>query len=64
MQLFLFPAERNAKTGAVLPFPGWRYIHQEGWVGAVSEHSGVCFMAALRGPEKDLEPYLSKATGK
>jgi hypothetical protein len=64
MQLFLFPAERNAKTGAVLRFPGWRYVHQEGWVGAVSEHSGVCFMAALRGPEKDLEPYLSKATGK
>jgi len=62
MQLFLFPAERNTKTGAVLRFPGWRYIHQEGWVGAVTEHSGVCFMAALRGSEKDLEPYLSKAT--
>src|SRR5207248_10142726 len=59
MQLFLFPAERDAKTGAVLRFPGWRYIHQEGWVGAVSEHSGVCFMAALRGKETDLAPYLA-----
>ena len=60
MQLFLFPAERNTKTGAVLRFPGWRYVHQEGWVGAVTEHSGVCFMAALRGREKDLEPYIAK----
>src|SRR5216110_3354773 len=24
MQFFLFPAERNTKTGAVLRFPGWR----------------------------------------
>jgi hypothetical protein len=61
MQLFLFPAERNTKTGAVLRFPGWRYVHQEGWIGAVTEHGGVCFMAALRGSEKDLAPYLSDA---
>jgi hypothetical protein len=64
MQLFLFPAERNTKTGAVLRFPGWRYVHQEGWVGAVTERSGVCFMAALRGGEKDLQPYLSTAAGR
>ena len=61
MQLFLFPAERNTKTGAVLSFPGWRYVHQEGWVGAVKEQGGVCFMAALRGTEKDLAPYIGKA---
>ena len=61
MQFFLFPAERDSKTGAVLAFSGWRYVHQEGWVGAVTEHNGVCFMAALRGREKDLEAYLSKA---
>ena len=60
IQLFLFPAERNTKTGAVLGFPGWRYVSQEGWVGAVKEQSGVCFMAALRGGEKDLEPYIAK----
>src|SRR5437868_707509 len=60
MQLFLFPAERDTKTGAVQRFPGWRYVHQEGWIGAVSEHSGVCFMAAVRGREKDLEPYIGK----
>jgi hypothetical protein len=61
MQLFLFPAERNTKTGAVLRFPGWRYVHQEGWVGAVSEHSGVCFMAAMRGREKDLKAYIANS---
>ena len=59
MQFFLFPAERDVKTGAVLHFPSWRYVHQEGWVGAVTEHSGVCFMAALQGQEKDLKPYLT-----
>jgi hypothetical protein len=58
MQLFLFPAERDTKTGAVLRVPGWRYVHQEGWVGAVKEQSGVCFMAAMRGRESDLEPYI------
>jgi len=61
MQFFLFPAERDAKTGAALQFSGWRYVHQEGWVGAVTERNGVCFMAALRGPEKDLMPYLATA---
>jgi hypothetical protein len=44
----------------VLRFPGWRYVHQEGWTGAVTEHSGVCFMAAVRGGDKELEPYLAK----
>jgi hypothetical protein len=61
MQLFLFPAERDMKTGAVLRFPGWRYVRQEDWVGAVSEHHGVCFMAALRGRKDDLAAYISKA---
>lgn len=60
IQFFLFPADRNAKTGAVLKFPGWRYVHQEGWVGAVTERNGVCFMAALRGREKDLASYVPK----
>src|SRR6476661_3523767 len=63
MQFFLFPAERDSKSGAVLRFRGGRYVHQEGWTGAVTERSGVCFMAALRGNEKDLAPYISKATG-
>jgi hypothetical protein len=60
MQFFLFPAERDVKSGAVLRFPGWRYVHQENWVGAVHEHNGVCFMAVLQGREKDLAPYLTK----
>ncbi|HEY7000971.1 MAG TPA: hypothetical protein VH330_04450 [Candidatus Udaeobacter sp.] len=59
MQFFLFPAERDVKTGAVLTFPGWHYVRQEGWVGAVTEHNGVCFMAVLKGRDKDLAPYLS-----
>src|SRR5215510_2471709 len=57
---FIFPAERDSKTGAVLRFPGWHYVHQEGWIGAVTEHNGVCFMAAMRGGDKDLAPYLSQ----
>jgi hypothetical protein len=61
MQLFLFPAERDAKTGAVRGFSGWRYVDQEGWTGVVAERNGVCFMAALRGREKELAPYISKA---
>src|SRR5438552_16102289 len=61
MQFFLFPAERDSKTGTVLAFPGWRYVHQEGWVGAVTEDNGACFMAVLQRREQDLEPYLSKA---
>jgi hypothetical protein len=64
MQFFLFPAERDSKSGGVMRFPGWRYVHQEGWTGAVTEHSGVCFMAAVRGGDKDLQPYLSQPVGK
>jgi hypothetical protein len=64
MQFFLFPAERDNKTGAVLHFPGWRYVHQEGWTGMVTERSGVCFMAAIRGHDNDLKAYLSQPAGK
>jgi hypothetical protein len=64
MQFFLFPAERDSKTGAVLRVPGWHYIHQEGWTGAVTEHNGVCFMAAMRGRGKELESYISKTPDK
>ena len=60
MQFFLFPAERDAKTGAVREFSGWRYVDQEGWTGVVSERNGICFMAAVRGREKDLAPYIAK----
>jgi hypothetical protein len=60
MQFFLFPAERNPKTGAALHFNGWRYVDQDRWTGVVEEKNGVCFMAAVRGGEKDLAPYISK----
>jgi hypothetical protein len=60
MQFFLFPAERDARTGAVREFSGWRYVDQEGWTGVVAERNGVCFMAAVRGREKDLAPYIAK----
>lgn len=60
MQFFLFPAERDPKTGKAREFFGWRYVDQERWSGVVKEQSGVCFMAALRGSAKDLAPYISK----
>jgi hypothetical protein len=60
MQFFMFPAERDAKTGKAKEFSGWRSIEQERWAGVVKEQNGVCFMAALRGSSKDLAPYISK----
>lgn len=60
MQLFLFPARRDAKTGQPDEFDGWRYVEQEGWTGAVHARKGVLFMAAVRGTRTDLAPYLPK----
>jgi hypothetical protein len=60
MQLFLFPAEKNPKDGSVTDFSDWRFVELEGWTGAVKQRNGVCFMAAIRGREKDLAPYLEK----
>jgi hypothetical protein len=61
MQFFLFPAERDLKTGAAKHFNGWRYVDQDRWTGVVQERNGVCFMAAIRGSEKDLAPYVAKS---
>ena len=63
MQFFMFPAERDPKTGKAKEFSGWRSIEQERWAGVVKAQNGVCFMAALRGSEKDLAPYVSKKKG-
>jgi hypothetical protein len=60
MQFFLFPAERDLKTGAVKHFTGWKLIDQDRWTGMVQEKNGVCFMAAIRGSEKELRSYLEK----
>src|SRR3954463_8782345 len=60
MQFFLFPADRDPKTGEVKCFPGWRYVEQECWTGVVQEKGGVLFMAALRGGKKELAPYINK----
>jgi hypothetical protein len=60
IQLFLFPARRDSKTGKPEEFEGWRYLEQEGWTGAVRTSKGVLFMAAVRGPKKDLTPYLAR----
>jgi len=60
MQFFLFPAKRDPKDSRPMEFSGWRFVEHEGWVGAVQVRAGVCFMAALRGQRKDLEPYLTK----
>ena len=61
MQLFLFPADRDAKTGVAEHFDGWRYVDQDRWTGVVEERNGICFMAAVRGSENDLAPYITKA---
>src|SRR5205814_1403100 len=60
MQLFVFPAERDPKTGRAREVSGWRSIEQERWAGVVKEQHGACFMAALRGSAKDLAQYVSK----
>ena len=59
MHFFLFPIGKP-KDGGDPAFTGWRYVDQEGWVGVVQQHQGVCFMAALRGRKKDLATYLRK----
>jgi hypothetical protein len=60
MQFFLFPGEKDPKDGRMTDFSDWRFVEQEGWTGAVQQRNGVCFMAAIRGREKDLRPYLEK----
>lgn len=60
MQFFLFPAERDTKTGIAPDFSDWRFVEQEGWTGAVQQRHGVCFMAAVRGDATQLAPYLNK----
>ena len=59
MQFFLFPAEAD-KNGKIVDFPDWRFVELEGWTGAVTQRNGVCFMAMIRGSEKELTPYLEK----
>lgn len=59
MQFFLFPAEPN-KKGQIEDFPDWRFVELEGWTGAVTQRNGICFMAMLRGTEKELRPFLEK----
>jgi hypothetical protein len=59
MQFFLFPAEPD-KEGKINDFSDWRFVELEGWTGAVVQRNGVCFMAVIRGGEKDLQAYLEK----
>ncbi|HSP45894.1 MAG TPA: hypothetical protein VLO30_07875 [Chthoniobacterales bacterium] len=59
MQFFLFPAEPD-KGGKINDFSDWRFVELEGWTGAVTQRNGVCFMAMIRGGEKDLSGYLEK----
>ena len=55
------PGGERSKDGCVRDFNGWRYVDQDRWTGVVQENNGVCFMAAVRGGEKDLAPYISKS---
>lgn len=59
MQFFMFPAEPD-KEGKINDFSDWRFVELEGWTGAVTQRNGVCFMAVIRGRDKDLQPYLEK----
>ncbi len=59
IQFFLFPAQRDVKTGRPLEFEGWRSVSHDGWSGVVQVRDGICFMAALRGDEKELQSYLA-----
>jgi len=59
MQFFLFPAEPD-KEGKINDFSDWRFVEFEGWTGAVTQRNGVCFMAVIRGGEKDLRAFLEK----
>jgi hypothetical protein len=60
MQFFLFPGEKDPKDGKVTDFSDWRFVEMEGWTGALQQRNGICFMAAIRGREKDLKPYLGE----
>ncbi len=60
MQLFLFPAEKDPKGKIAPDFSEWRYVENEGWIGAMQQHNGICFMVATRGHEENLKPYLGK----
>src|SRR5204863_5195373 len=60
MQFFLFPGEKDPKEGRISDFTDWRFVELEGWTGVVQQRNGVCFMAAIRGQEKDLKPYLGE----
>jgi hypothetical protein len=58
MQLFLFPADKDPKGVTAPDFSDWRFVEQEGWTGAVRQRNGICFMAAIRGTDRELAPYL------
>jgi hypothetical protein len=62
MQLFLFPAAKDEKGATNPDLSEWRFVEQEGWTGAVRQTNGVCFMAAVRGSENDLSPYIASKT--
>ena len=61
MQFFIFPAERDPKDGKPKEFSGWKYLEHEGWAGVAKSRAGVVFLAAMRGEEKDLAPYVAQA---
>lgn len=60
LQFFLYPADAaEAAEAAKRRKPGWNFVENEGWTGAVEVRGGVCFMIAMRGSKADLEPYLA-----
>jgi hypothetical protein len=60
LQFFLYPSDPPDRRADPTPAePTWGYVENEGWTGAVEQRNGVCFMVALRGSKKDLEPLLA-----
>lgn len=60
LQFFIYQADKAETAEAARSRkPGWNFVENEGWTGAVEVRGGVCFMIAMRGSKADLEPYLA-----
>ena len=59
LQFFLYQPDASEAAEAKKRKPGWNFVENEGWTGAVEVRGDLCFMVAMRGSRADLEPYLT-----
>lgn len=59
LQFFLYQPDASEAAEAKNRKPGWNFVENEGWTGAVEIRGDLCFMIAMRGSKADLEPYLT-----